>query len=70
MVGHFGLEGAREVGNRSGERRRGSVSVTGRGSSSTGQPKGEPTALGRPVAVASVSPEVGDGGSGPSGLGG
>jgi hypothetical protein len=44
-----------------------------KGSSSAGQPKGEPTALGRPVVVASASPEVGDGGSGlgePSGLGG
>jgi hypothetical protein len=37
-----------------------------RGSSSAGQPKGEPTVLGQPVA-ASVSPKVGDGGSGPVG---
>jgi hypothetical protein len=38
------------------------MSVTGRGSSSAGQPKGEPVALGRLVAAASVSPEVGDAG--------
>jgi hypothetical protein len=61
-------DGARGlVGSRSGERRRGGASVTGRGSCSAGQPKGEPAALGRPVAAAFVSPEVGDGGSGPGG---
>jgi hypothetical protein len=43
------------------------VSVTGRGSSSAGQPKGEPAALGWPVVAASLCPEVGDGGSGPGG---
>jgi hypothetical protein len=53
MVGRFSLEGAREVGSQSGERRQGGVSVTGRGSSSVGQPKGELTALGQPVVVAS-----------------
>jgi hypothetical protein len=31
MAGRFGLEGAREVGSRRGERRRGGASVTGRG---------------------------------------
>jgi hypothetical protein len=31
MAGRFGLEGAREVGSRSGERRRGGAAVTGRG---------------------------------------
>jgi hypothetical protein len=67
MTGHFGLGGARELGSRSGEKRRGDASVTGRGSSSVVQPKGEPAALGWPVAAASVSPEVGDGGSGPGG---
>jgi hypothetical protein len=64
---HFGLEGARELGSRSGEKRRGNASVTGRGSSSAVQPKGEPAALGRPVEATSMSPEVGDGGSGPGG---
>jgi hypothetical protein len=67
MAGHFGLEGVREVGSRSGERMRGGVSVTGRGSSSARWPKGEPAVLGRPVEVASVSPEEDDEGSGPSG---
>jgi hypothetical protein len=61
MTGRFGLEGARGMGSHSGETSRGGTSVTGRGSSSAGQPKGEPTVLGRPVAVASASPEVGDG---------
>jgi hypothetical protein len=46
---------------------RGGVSVTGRGSSSARRPKGEPAVLGRPVEVASVSPEEDDEGSGPSG---
>jgi hypothetical protein len=55
------------VGSQSGERRRGGVPVTGRGSSSAGQPKGEPAALGPLVAAASMSLEVGDGGSGPGG---
>jgi hypothetical protein len=36
MAGHFGLEGVREVGSRSGERRQGSASVTGRGSRPAG----------------------------------
>jgi hypothetical protein len=67
MAGRLGLEGTREVGSQSGERRRGGTSVTGRGSSSTGQLKGEPAALGWPVVVASVSLEVGDGGSRPGG---
>jgi hypothetical protein len=31
MVGHFGLEGMREVGCQSGERRCGSASITGKG---------------------------------------
>jgi hypothetical protein len=31
MAGRFGLEGAREVGSQSGERRRGDAAVTGRG---------------------------------------
>jgi hypothetical protein len=31
MAGRFGLEGAREVGSRSGERRRGGAAVTGSG---------------------------------------
>jgi hypothetical protein len=73
MAGHFSLEGARGVGSQSGETSRGGASVTRRGSSSAGQPKGEPAALGRLVAVASMSSEVGDGGGGlggPSGLGG
>jgi hypothetical protein len=43
------------------------VSVTGRGSSSAGQLKAEPPSLGQPVAVASVSMEVGDRGNGPGG---
>jgi hypothetical protein len=66
MAGRLNLEGTRKVGSQSGERRRDGASVTGRGSSLPGQPKGEPV-------VASVSPEVGDGRSGlggPSGLGG
>jgi hypothetical protein len=67
MAGCFGLDGAREVGSQSGERRRGSVSVTGCWSSSAGQAKGEPAALGRPMAAASVSSEVIEGGSGPGG---
>jgi hypothetical protein len=61
------------------------VSITGRGSSSTGQPKGEPAALGRPVAPASwlsgrrrntkgwgplVSEGEGEGRAGPSRPGG
>jgi hypothetical protein len=74
MVGRFGLDGTRGVGSQSGERRRGGASIIGRGSSSVWQSKGEPTALGQPVVVASASPEVGDGGGGgpggPSGLGG
>jgi hypothetical protein len=67
MVGRFSLEGSREVGSQSGERRRGGASVTGRGSSSVGQSKGKLAALERLVVVASMSPEVGDGGSGPGG---
>jgi hypothetical protein len=43
------------------------VSVTGCWSSSAGQAKGEPAALGRPMAAASVSSEVIEGGSGPGG---
>jgi hypothetical protein len=73
MADHFSLEGMSGVGSQSGERRRGGMSITGRGSSSIGQPKGEPAALGRP-ATTSMSLEVGDRGgggpSGPSGLGG
>jgi hypothetical protein len=67
VAGCFGLEGVREVGSGSGERRRGGASITGRVNSSAGQPKCEPAALGRSMAAASVSPEVGDGGSGPGG---
>jgi hypothetical protein len=59
MADHFSLEGMSGVGSQSGERRRGGMSITGRGSSSVGQPKGEPTALGRP-ATASMSLVVGD----------
>jgi hypothetical protein len=61
------------VGSWSGERRRGGTFVTGRGSNSAGQPKGEPAAPRRPVVAASASPEVGDRGGGPggpSGMGG
>jgi hypothetical protein len=36
MAGRLGLEGTREVGSQSGERRRGGMSVTGWGSSSMG----------------------------------
>jgi hypothetical protein len=52
MAGRFSLEGAREVGSQIGDRRRGSAFVTGRGSSSAGQTKGEPAALARSVAAA------------------
>jgi hypothetical protein len=62
MVGRFGLEGMRGVESQSGERRRGGTSVTGRGSCSAGQSKGEPAVLGR--LVASARTEVGDEGGG------
>jgi hypothetical protein len=36
MADRFGLEGVREVGSRSGERRRGGATVTGRGTARQG----------------------------------
>jgi hypothetical protein len=54
MADCFGLDGMRGVG------RGGGASITGRGSSSAGQPKGEQAVLGRLVVAASMSLEVGD----------
>jgi hypothetical protein len=36
MADRFGLEGVREVGSRSGERRRGGAAITGRGTARQG----------------------------------